>query len=146
LERNECVFEPKLINNLQNIISICSSTNNTYFLSNDGNIYFCGEYYDKNNSECFQLLPQIIKSDLIYKSLHSIDCYQKQYPIGCAINCIHSLNFNVTEKTNYKTLEEFYSNECQMTYKTYYLKLQSDIKDKNLQILGIIILFYLNII
>ena len=75
--------------------------------------------------------------------MHSINCYQKLYPIGCGLNeeCVYSLINNRIEKTNYKTLEEFYSNECQMTYKTYHLKLQSDIKDKNLQILGIIILF-----
>ena len=58
LEENEYVFEPKLIN-LLNITSICSSNNNTYFLSKEGNIYFCGLYYDENN-KCFQKSPKII--------------------------------------------------------------------------------------
>ena len=49
---------------------------------------------------------------------------------------IYSLKRNSIEKTNYKTLEEFYSNECQMTYKTYHLKLQSDINDMQLKIIG----------
>ena len=43
------------------------------------------------------------------------------------------------EKTNYKTLEEFYSNECQLTYKTYYLKLISGIQKNKIKINGNII-------
>ena len=58
LKQNECVFKPKIIN-LLNITSICSSSANTYFLSNEGNIYFCGKYI-KNNEEWFQKSPQII--------------------------------------------------------------------------------------
>ena len=41
LDRNQCVFEPKLIN-ISNVVSIGSSQNSTYFLTNDGLIYFCG--------------------------------------------------------------------------------------------------------
>ena len=61
LKQNECVFNPKLIINLTNITSICSSNGNTYFLSNESEINFCGKYYDENNKECFQLLPKVIK-------------------------------------------------------------------------------------
>ena len=60
LRLGQCVFEPKRID-LLNITSICSSGNNTYFLSNEGNIYFCGKYYKKNYlMESFQKSPKII--------------------------------------------------------------------------------------
>ena len=137
LERNECVFEPKLIQNLQNIQSICSSHQNTYFLSNNQNIYFCGKYYE-NNIECFQLIPKLLKTDSHFQSLNSINCYRKLYPIGCVLSegLVYSLKWNSIEKTNYKTLEEFYSNECQMTYKTYHLKLQTELNERNFYING----------
>ena len=86
LKQNECIFEPKLIINLTNITSICSSNNNRYFLSIDGNIYFCGGYFDKNGIKCYQMVPKLLTNQLNIHSLHSIDCYQPNYPIGCALS------------------------------------------------------------
>ena len=138
LKQYECVFEPKLIINLTNITSICSSSVNTYFLTINGTVYFCGKYYDKNLIECFQMIPKLITNELNIHSLHSINCYQRMFPIGCALSdeWVHSLRFDSIEKTIYKNLEEFYSNECQLTYKTYYLKLISGIQKNKIKING----------
>ena len=90
LNQNECVSEPKLINNLLNITSICSFFTNTYFLSNEGNIYFCGLYYDESKKR-FQQSPKIVFKKLNINSLYSVNCYQIRYPIGCALSeeCVY---------------------------------------------------------
>ena len=136
----ECVFEPKLIINLTNITSISSSGGTTYILTINGNVYFCGHYYE-NGIQCYQMVPKLLTIQLNIHSLHSIVCYQQNYSIGCALNdeWVYSLKWDSIEKTNYKTSEEFYSNECQMTYKTYYLKLISGINENNIKINGEII-------
>ena len=138
LKQNECIFEPKLIINLTNITSICPSNNNRYFLSNNGNIYFCGGYLDENGIKCYQKVPKLLINEVNLHSLHSIVCYQRMLPIGCALSdeWVYSIKYDSIEKTNYKTLEEFYSNECQMTYKTYYLKLFSAIEERKIKING----------
>ena len=131
LKQNECVFEPKLIKNLRGIISICSSYNSTYFLSINKNIYFCGKYYDKNYEIRYQIIPQLISNDLDIHSIFSIDSYKKGFPLGCALNeeWVYFLDDGEIKKTHYKILEEFYSNECQLTYKTYNLEiLRSELK------------------
>ena len=138
LKQNECIFEPKLIINLTQITSICSSNTNTYFLTIKGDVYFCGLYYDKNQIECYQMIPKLMTNKLNIHSLHSINCYQQMYSIGCALSdeWVYSLRFDSIEKTIYKNLEEFYSNECQLSYKTYYLKLISGIHKNKIKING----------
>ena len=130
LKQNECVFEPKLIINLHNIISICSSSVNTYFLSNESEIYFCGQYYDENNEQCFQLLPKVIEfpevikllvtNNLFELSLYSISIFKELKVIGILVinNNVYKLNCNKIEITNFKSLQEFYSKKYQLTYGT----------------------------
>ena len=134
---NELIFEPKLIN-LLNITSICSSTTNTYFLSNEGNIYFCGLYFDKNNDPYLQKSPKIILNQSNINSLYSVNYYQKGNPIACALSeeCVYSLTLNEIHKTNYRNIEEFFTNECQLTYKTYYMRLLSETQKININING----------
>ena len=136
LKQNECLFEPKLIINVNMVSSICSSTDARYFLTANGNVYFCGKY--NNNRICYQMVPKLLTNKLKINSLHSIDCYHRMYSIGCALSdeCVYSLKLDTIEETNYKTLEEFYSNECQLTYKTYYLKLISGIEKNKIKING----------
>ena len=140
LKPNELIFEPKLIINLNHIISVCSTSINRYFLSINGNIYFCGLYYE-NGIKCYQMVPKLLTNQLNIHSLHSIDSYQRMIAIGCALSdkWVYSLKWDSIEKTNYKSLEEFNSNECQMTYKTYYLKLISGINENKIKINGEII-------
>ena len=84
--------------------------------------------------------PKIIDKSIEH-SLHSIDCYLRKLAIGCALSdeWVYSLESDSIERTNYKTYEEFYSNECQLTYKTYYLKLISGINENKIKINGKII-------
>ena len=130
LEQNECVFEPKLIINLTNITSICSSNGTTYFLSNESEIHFCGKYYDENNEKCFQLLPEVIEfpedikllvtNKLFERSIHSKQIFKESYSIAVLVinNNVYELDYNRIEITNFKSLQEFYAKSYQLTYGT----------------------------
>ena len=125
LNVKECVFKPKLIRNLSNITSICSSNTNTYFLStNVGIIYFCGIYDDENNKKYFQLVPKLMliffKSETIFKSIlrsngsiYSKQIFKDRDSIAAMVcdDMGFELNFNKIKKTNFKTINEFYSKE-----------------------------------
>ena len=119
LDKEEIVFEPKLIN-ISNVISVCPSSNNTYFLTNEGLIYFCGYYKDENNCESFQKLPKLIEGITRFSSLHSVTIYQKQYSIASAVseNSILYLNFNKIMKTESKDILEYYCKEWNVCHKT----------------------------
>jgi len=43
----QSISTPKLVENIYNISTVCAGNETTYFLSNDGFIYFCGIYYNK---------------------------------------------------------------------------------------------------
>ena len=125
--RNGCVFEPKLIN-LSNITSICSSVLNTYFLSNEGLIYFCGYFNDENNCESFQKLPKLLKSDKKFIGLHSIPNYKMNLSIATASTQESIFYLFVSfEKTNDRKLFDYYSNVCQMTPNTIELNENNEI-------------------
>ena len=112
---------PKLIENFGDIIFICSSRYNTYFLSSDGIIYFCG-YYDKNGYYFYQIFPKffisIIKS-LIY-SLYSKDSFKEDKSVTALLinETIYEIESNTIEKTDYKSLDEFYLMEYNITHQT----------------------------
>ena len=130
LKLNECVFKPKLIINLTQITSICSSSVNAYFLSNESEIYFCGKYYDENNEQCFQLLPKVIEfpkdlkllvtNKLFERSIHSISNFKALKEIGILVinNNVYQLNYNRIDKTNFKSMQAFYAKSYQLTYGT----------------------------
>ena len=40
LEKNKCVFEPKIIFDLENVKNVCPSSTNTYFLTNENYFIF----------------------------------------------------------------------------------------------------------
>ena len=73
LEKGEVVYEPKLINNLSNIICIASEGESTYFLTNDGLIYFCGEFTEYQ----FQKSPKKLETNARFDSLHTVCSYRK---------------------------------------------------------------------
>ena len=133
LDRNECDFKPKLIENLSKITSICSSLYNTYFLSSDGIIYFCGLYYD-NEEEYNQSIPKcfitITKPSI--QSLHSRLSITKFENIATFLfgETIYEIKSNTIKKTNYKSLDEFYLKKYNITYKTIYLN--NEIIDENI--------------
>ena len=100
LQQKECVFEPKLIINLTNISSICSSGVATYFLTTNGNVLFCGQHLNENGIECYQMIPKLLTNELKIHSLHSIASYQRSFSIGCALSdeCIYSLSLRFNRK------------------------------------------------
>ena len=72
LIRNEEVFEPKLIN-ISNVITINISYFKTYFLTNEGNIYFCGKINAISYQKTPKLLIRLTNFDpMQYKTFHLI--------------------------------------------------------------------------
>ena len=100
INRNSIVSEPKLIN-ISDVISICSSNVNTYFLKSDGHIYFCGQYRKDDN--CFQQnRPRKLRSSKIFSSLFSMSnfCKFKSKSIAICDGLIYHLNFDKIEETD----------------------------------------------
>ena len=118
-------IEPNLIINLFDVKNICHSSNNTYFITNDGNLYFCGYFRDENNCETFQKTPKLLKSETKFSSLHSIPYYQKRETIASALSQDSNnylLNWDIIKKTRKKKRFDFYYKSYQLTYKTIQLK------------------------
>ena len=120
LDKNECVFEPKIIFNLKNIISVCPSTENTYFLTNENYIYFCGLYYDENNRDTFQKMPKLLNSETKFSSLHSIYYFQSLRTISLSVSedSVFKLYWNIIQKFNDKSFFDFYSTKYDLSHKT----------------------------
>ncbi len=118
IESNEPIFEPKLIE-LKNVIKIISNYFNTYFLTIDGFIYFCG----KSNSNEFIKIPQKISNDLNF-----IDIEEWKWDLlgigvftGITNKKIFKLKENNFEETKSNSIEEYYC-EIQFTAKTVNFK------------------------
>ena len=118
LKKNEHIFIPKLIN-ISNVSSISLSIN-TYFLTNEGMIYFSGYYINEENLETFQLLPKLFETDIRFESIYSIPNYQELETIttGLSGNAIYLIDWNIISKTKYNNYFDYYANECEMTYKS----------------------------
>ena len=129
LNIKECVFEPKLIHIL-NVISVCPAITNTYFLTNEGHIYFCGEYIGDEGIS-YQKIPKIIKSEMKFSSLHSLPFYQERQVISTAIfeNNIFHLVRNTIEKLAFKQLFLFFVNDYRICYKTIKISEEFDGND-----------------
>ena len=119
LDNNECVYEPRLIE-ISNVISVSPSTYNTYFLTNEGHIYFCGQYISKNDL-LYQKIPKLIESEIKFSSLHSLPSYQRGRVISSAIydNYILLLEYNLIDsKFPFREFFIFYLVDYGLTYKT----------------------------
>ena len=113
---DQCVYEPKLID-ISNVKSVGLSTYNTYFLTNEGLIYFCGY----NN----QKTPTLLQSEMKFFSLHFvdnnlIDPYQYRIAISTAVSedGIHFCEYNSIKKIENKSLFEFFWENYKTCYKT----------------------------
>ena len=126
LGRNECVFEPKPIMNIRNVVSICHSRHilyaNTYFLTNDKELYFCGYFNDENNHPAIQKLPKLLNIDLKLTSLHSISNSSSTKSTAFNEENIFEFFANEIKETHYNSYFEYYSKECQISYKTIHIK------------------------
>ena len=117
MEINDCIFEPRLIANLINIVSICNSVHCIYFKTVQGTIYYCGTSYDENVRNIIQKIPKLLDIDIKLKSLHSIPYHQIGYPIGVAFNGSYVYELGVSEviKTDCKTTLDFFSSKYKMS-------------------------------
>ena len=92
LDANECVYEPKQILNIPKIISVCHSSDifwkNTYFLTNENELYFCGYFY-AGTELSIQKLPKLLNKDLKFTSLFTF-CFLKCVAI-CDKKCLNCL-------------------------------------------------------
>ena len=119
LAKNENVFIPKLIESLNNIKTICVFTYNSYFLTNDGFIYFCGEINENN----YQIIPKLLETelkfeDLISKTMQLSDNKYKDIAIAVKDNSIFQLSFDNISKTDFKNIDEYYAKQRNITLKT----------------------------
>ena len=119
LDRNEHVFEPRLIENLSNISSICCAGWITYFLTNDGQVYYCGQMSDNS----IQKSAKLLISDFKLSNIISIRSYKKLTFITAAIsadsvNTVFRLSDNKLIKEKHKNIFDFVLNEFQMTTQT----------------------------
>ena len=121
----EKVFIPKLIEGLNNIKSIGINYNNnnlcysTYFLTNDGFIYFCGNISQNN----YQKSPKLIETELKFNDLYSKE--GNSVVINENSNEIFELKLNTINKTKFNNIFDFYANikdrnekNIGITYKT----------------------------
>ena len=120
LGRNECVYEPKLVAKLKDIEFVCPSTDNTYFLSKEGFIYFCGHFRYESNRESYQLLPKQIKTDLKINKFESKFSSKVRKWVSTAVtdHLVYLLSSESLIETNYKKFYDFYAKEYQITCET----------------------------
>ena len=60
----EPITTPKIIKELSDIILVSTSDTNTYFLTNERKIYYCGQYSHRNMKKAFQKLPVRMKINI----------------------------------------------------------------------------------
>ena len=120
LDRNECVFEPRIITTLYEISSVSASFRNSYFLNDKGETYFCGYFEDENNREIFQKAPKRIHSKLCISNIISIPINRQicNFTTCSSLNDLYNINLNVIEKVEYKSLLKYYFHRFQITHNT----------------------------
>lgn len=132
--RLEHYFEPRLIQGIQNVRAICSSLTNTYFLSAEGKVFFCGEYENHARNQpvtvTCQELPKLMDIHKKSDSEERAPKRLKSEPRFTALNLIDGKTTAVTEewvfalkgnritKTKYKSLFDYYSIKYQLTHRT----------------------------
>ena len=119
-DSDEDVYEPRLIENIPKIRSFCVSDGNTYLLTNESDLYFCGVYYDNKNKRLYQKTPKLLKKEKKLSSLHIIpNSYQ-----GVAALCendIHGLHKNELRKYDYSSYFDLFSIKHELCYKTIHI-------------------------
>ncbi|XP_054158982.1 RCC1 and BTB domain-containing protein 1-like, partial [Oppia nitens] len=121
------VFVPKIMANLNNIRTVCPSGSRTLFLTNEGLLYFCGEYKSSESGDrCLQPTPQPmdhLKHQFI--AMEQTVSYQRHISIKTATTgdgrVWQIFNTNELQETSYQCFDDFYAQEMHMTYRTVVL-------------------------
>ena len=114
---NESVFEPKLIVNIPKIKLICTSIVNTYFLTNESDLYFCGFFKNDENEGLLQRTP-ILSIRGMFSTLHN-----SNYEITTALsqNIIYRIYGNKIDKSFHISYFDYYSFNHEFCYKTIHI-------------------------
>ena len=124
LEKNECVYTPTLLD-IENVQSIITSKRNTYFVTYESDIHFCGRYYDNDMNEKYQKIPLEILNLTNMKSFTSSNYKLNEYGLIYWENSIYELTSNKIKKREFETLEIYLCsilpNENLLTYKTVHI-------------------------
>ena len=121
LSVNDSVFEPKMID-IMDVVSICPSTANTYFLTKENHLYFCGLFED-NNCESFQKTPKLLNSETKISTLYSICRYQncESFSLAFSEKSINFLDKNFIKNLKENSLFNFYATTFELSFKTIQL-------------------------
>ena len=104
LEKDECVYNPNLLG-IENVQSIITSLYNTYFMTYESDIYFCGLYYDNDMNEKYQKIPLEILNLTNMQSFTSSNYKLNKYGLIYWENSIYELRSNKIKKRESETLE-----------------------------------------
>ena len=120
--KDQFVFEPKLID-ISNVKCISFFGFSTYFLKNDGSLYFCGFFEEKNDKSFSEKLPVQLKCDIKFNSLYFAKKYKDRKPIAFAMSDenVYQLSLKSITKTKYKSIFDYYTKEHKITDKTVYM-------------------------
>ena len=119
LNRDEFVFEPKLIN-ISKVISVGISSARTYFLRSVGDVYYCGLNEDQND-DLFQKSPKLFGNGKYYIQFLSISVYRTMKPF---MGTLHSDHIETLDENVYKKIHESCYEEFKMTYNTLVLDIK----------------------
>ena len=97
LDKDECVYNPILLD-IENVQSIITSKTNTYFVTYESDIYFCGRYYDNDMNEKYQKIQVKILNLTNMKSFTSSNYKLNEYGLIYWENSIYELRSNKIKK------------------------------------------------
>ena len=133
------LVKPEVILNIPKIINLChsqyGSKANTYFLTDENEIYFCGCYKNGDNLYSTQKFPRVLKTKLEFTSLYSGPCLDSAKPTALSSGRIFELLGNGVKETDYNSYFEYYSNEYEMSYKTIHINSEYIFDGNDLKVL-----------
>ncbi|CAG2176780.1 unnamed protein product, partial [Oppiella nova] len=120
---SELIVNPRLINSLVNVRAVSMSQNRTYFITDEGLVYFCGQY--NSNTRCYeyskQMEPKLLETDLRFTDIHMDLSNGDQVSFTSALTgqgLYKIMETNEIFETFYDNMFDFYANVYQLTYKT----------------------------
>ena len=133
------LLEPEVILNIPKVISLChsqyGSKANTYFLTDENELYFCGCYKYGDNLHATQKVPKLMNTQLEITSLYSGSCSDSAKPTALSGGIICELLGNGIKETDYNSYFDYYSNEYQLSYKTIHIKSDQMFDGNDLEVL-----------
>ena len=129
LMKDEKPFKPTLLYNIENVEGIVTSETNTYFITNNGDIYFCVKYIKKGKSH-YENKPLKISN---LKGMTNVFASSSNYFLNCLKYGIISTSNHIYEihrdkikntyklRKKYKTFEEYIWKKHKICYKSIHI-------------------------